>query len=156
MKIRKNPFVLLVVISVLLLTGCRNNTIPEDFNISFQYGQSDSTIITIDTYNGIISKGIDQKNRQQFNMSSKDKKKIYKAFKKYNIKSFDGQYRGSSAEPGNNVRFAIKFTANRKTSIVSGDNTTKSHKEKDTSPLLKFRDYMIEYIEGLDEYSQLQ
>ena len=146
---------LLAVMTVLVLSGCRRKDIPEDFNISFQYGETDSSFVTIDTYNSIITLGANQSEQLGLKISPEDKADIYTELHRNNLFGYEGEYRGTTSEPGAKVRFMIKFTSNGRTHLISGDNTTKFCKKKDTSSLLEFRDYMIEYIESLDEYKRL-
>lgn len=156
MKKKKQLLTYLLLTAFILITvsGC-NREIPDDFNICFQFGDTDSNLVTIDTYNEVITLGADQQTRLTFQMSDEDKAKIYTRMVHDNIHGYKGEYRGTTAEQGTQLRFAIKFTANKRTRMISGNNTTKYYKKKDTSSLLAFRDYMIEYVKGTEEYKKL-
>ncbi len=147
--------ILTIILTICLLTGCRKHTMPDDFNISFQFGTTDDTMITIDTYNQIISRGIDQSNCLTFKISADDKKDIYDRMIEDILHGYSGAYHGPTTEGGENLKFSIKYTSRKHTDIITGDYTTFSCEKKDTKTLIDFRDYMIDYVKGTKEYAKL-
>lgn len=148
-------FIVMIVVFIFGFNSCRKRTVPDDFNIAFQFGTNDKNMITFDSYNGYVTKGAAQEIREAFVLSPEDREAIYNKLQNLNIKGFNGDYYGSSSSENDISRFSIKFTMNKKTNIISGNGTTISYSKKDTKKLVEFKDYLIAFTKELPEYRKV-
>jgi hypothetical protein len=155
----KLRIVLIALLSfcILCLCGCSRHKMPKDFNIVFQFGTTEGDTITLDTYNKVVTKGLDGSMKKvSFTIPENDKKHIYDKLIEYCIQGYDGDYTGTQVKEMPNVKFAIKYTAGGRTGVVTGDGSTITNKKKyDIKQLIHFRDYMLDYVKDLDAYKQL-
>ena len=147
-------FLLLCMFS---LFGCQSHKMPSDFNIVFQFGVNENETVTLDTYNKVLTKGLDSNMKKvSCKIPEKDMRDIYDKLIENCIQGYKGEYKGTQVKELPNIKFTIKYTLHKRTGVVSGDGSTVTNtKIKDINLLIDFRDYMTEYVKGLDEYKQL-